>query len=172
MNIKEIAAQTLQDAQCYLKEIDPQVYAMPLELLFGASIGQHTRHFVEFYQCLLEQTQGDGNVVNYALRARDLRIEEDPEFSSAIIDELCTRLLALNVSRSCHLVCDEHIEEQSGITVDSNIGREIVYNIEHTIHHLAIIKIGLYAIAPRITLPSHFGVAPSTIQHKQKACAQ
>lgn len=172
MNIKEIAAQTLKDAQCYLKEIDPQVYGMPLDLLFGASIGQHTRHFVEFYQCLLDQTKDEGNVVNYALRARDLRIEENPQFASDRINEICDRLLSLNASRSCELVCDEHIESPSGITVDSNINREIVYNIEHTIHHLAIIKIGLHAIAPSIALPSHFGVAPSTIQHKLKICAQ
>jgi hypothetical protein len=172
MEIKEIAAQTLRDAQYYLQEIDPQVYAMPLELLFGASIGQHTRHFVEFYQCLLDQIVHEDRSVNYALRARDLRIEEDPEFASKRIEEICTRILTLSENLTCTLICDEHIEEKSGITVPSNLEREVIYNIEHTIHHLAIIKIGLYAIAPRIALPAHFGIAPSTIQHKQKLCAQ
>jgi len=172
MDIKEIAAQTLRDAQYYLQEIDPQVYAMPLELLFGASIGQHTRHFIEFYQCLLDQLVSADRAVNYALRARDLRIEEDPEFASHQIDGICARLLTINGNMSCTLVCNEHLEEHSGITVPSNLEREVIYNIEHTIHHLAIIKIGLYAIAPRIALPAHFGVAPSTIQHKQKLCAQ
>ncbi|HLF62236.1 MAG TPA: hypothetical protein VI603_00680 [Saprospiraceae bacterium] len=172
MDIKEIAAQTLKDALHYLHEIDPQVYAMPLELLFGASIGQHTRHFVEFYQCLLDQTALQGSVVNYALRARDIRIEENPEFAAQKIQELCTRILAIQENVPCTLVCDEHVDDNSGITVSTNLEREMIYNIEHTIHHLAIIKIGLFTIAPRIILPAHFGIAPSTIQHKQKQCAQ
>jgi hypothetical protein len=171
MNIKEIAAQTLQDALHYLNDIDQEVYSMPLDLLFGASLGQHTRHFVEFYQCLLDQLE-NGNTVNYALRIRDIRIEEDPVFASSLIDTLCTRLLSLNQNMACTLVCDEHVQDNTGITVESNLHRELVYNIEHTIHHLAIIKIGLHAVAPRIPLPAHFGVAPSTVQHKQKQCAQ
>ena len=172
MNIKEIAAQSLRDALHYLHEIDPGVYAMPLDLLFGASIGQHTRHFVEFYQCLLDQTSQAGAAVNYALRARDLRIEEDPEFAALQIQELCNRLTAIQQNIACDLICDEHVESKSGIVVKSNLERELIYNIEHTIHHLAIIKIGLHAIAPQIALPSHFGVAPSTIQHKIQQCAQ
>lgn len=172
MDIKEIAAQTLSDALHYLHEIDPQVYSMPLDLLFGASIGQHTRHLVEFYQCLLDQTADHGTTVNYALRARDVRIEEDPQFAARRIEELCTRIHGISGNVPCTLICDEHVEDNSGITVQTNLEREMIYNIEHTIHHLAIIKIGLHAVAPRIELPEHFGVAPSTIKHKQKQCAQ
>lgn len=172
MHIKEIAAQTLKDALAYLHQIDQTIYAMPLDLLFGASIGQHTRHFVEFYQCLLDQTTLPGSEVNYALRMRDLRIEEDPDFAAGRVDILSHRILEITENKDCILVCDEHVEEDSGIIVASNLERELVYNIEHTIHHLAIIKIGLHAIAPQIILPPHFGIAPSTIQHKQKQCAQ
>ena len=174
MSIKDIAAQALRDALPYLGEIDPGVYQMPLELLFGASIGQHTRHFVEFYQCLLAQTTGDTQepVVNYALRKRELRIEEDPAFTSALIQEICSRLTGLDESQSCRLICDEHVADAEGLAIGSNVGRELMYNIEHTIHHLAIIKIGLNAVAPQIVLPEHFGVAPSTIRHKQNICAQ
>jgi hypothetical protein len=172
MEIKEIAAHTLRDALCYLRDIAPEVYGMPLDLLFGASIGQHTRHFIEFYQCLLDQTAGQGQTVNYALRARDLRIEEDPSFAAGLVDEICERLQAIPENIACTLICDEHVDNNNGITVQTNLERELIYNIEHTIHHLAIIKIGLFAVAPRIALPEHFGVAPSTIQHKQKQCAQ
>ena len=171
MTIKDIAAQALQDARVYLGEIDPGIYGLPLDLLFGASIGQHTRHFVEFYQCLLDQASA-GQTVNYALRARDLRIEEDPRFAEAMIGEICSRLPQLDEHQSCALACDDHASEIAGMTIKTNLGRELLYNIEHTIHHLAIIKIGLNAVAPGIRLPEHFGVAPSTIRHKQKTCAQ
>lgn len=172
MNVKDVAAQALRDSLAYLGEIDPAVYSMPLELLFGASIGQHTRHFVEFYQCLLDQSAAGGGTVNYALRKRDLRIEENPAFAAAQIEQICSHLDRIDEHATCALVCDEHMETNSGMTVPSNIQRELLYNIEHTIHHLAIIKIGLTAIAPGISLPEHFGVAPSTIRHKQATCAQ
>jgi len=172
MKIKEIAARTLQDSLGYLHKIDSQVYAMPLDLLFGASIGQHTRHFVEFYQCLMDQTEHQEAVVNYALRARELRVEEDPLFAAARVEELCKRLLEISENIACRLVCDEHLETPTGITVDTNVERELIYNIEHTIHHLAIIKIGVRAVAPQIELPAHFGIAPSTIRHRQNLCAQ
>jgi len=172
MEIREIAAQTLQDSLSYLENIDPQIYALPQDILFGASIGQHTRHFVEFYQCLLDQTAGSGTLINYALRMRDARIEEDPQFAAQKVRELGSRLIAQTENKGCKLVCDEHISSRGEISVDTNIERELIYNIEHTIHHLAIIKIGLHAIAPKIVLPEHFGIAPSTIQHRQKICAQ
>lgn len=171
MEIKERAAQTLQDSLHYLDNIDPQVYAMPLELLFGASIGQHTRHFVEFYQCLLDQTAHAERKVNYALRARELRIEEEPGFAALRVLELCTRIRDISGNIPCTLACDEQADTDRELTVESNLERELVYNIEHTIHHLAIIKIGLHAIAPHIPLPSHFGIAPSTLQHRQNVCA-
>jgi hypothetical protein len=174
MSIKDVANQSLKDALPYLGAIDTGVYQMPLELLFGASIGQHTRHFVEFYQCLLDQTGGhaDERIVNYALRKRDLRIETDPEFAAELISSICEQLARINEKLPCRLVCDENMDSVSGLTIQSNIERELMYNIEHTIHHLAIIKIGLNAVAPQIALSEHFGVAPSTIRHKQNICAQ
>lgn len=172
MDIREIAAQALQDAMYYLPHIDHQVYSMPLDLLSGASVGQHTRHFVEFYQCLLQQIDTPDQVINYALRKRDLHIETDPDFAAHTIAECCNRLASLRDNPDCTLVCDEHVSGGHGVTVQSNLARELVYNIEHTIHHLAIIKIGLHAIAPQITLPPHFGVAPSTIRHRDTVCAQ
>ena len=45
-----------------------------------------------------------------------------------------------------------------------------MYNLEHAIHHHALIKVGL-KIMTKIELPESFGVAPSTIQYR-KVCAQ
>lgn len=171
MQIKSVAARSLQDAQVYLKEIDPDVYGMSLDLLFGASIGQHTRHFVEFYMCLLNQITGTSAEVNYSARLREPAIEENPEFALQTIDQLVDNVLALDENITCKLKCSEQFED-SDVFVDSNLERELLYNIEHTIHHLAIIKIGLAAVAPGIHLPKHFGVAPSTIRYRDGICAQ
>ncbi len=171
MQISSVAARSLGEAAVYLKEIDPDVYSMPLDLLFGASIGQHTRHFVEFYQCLLDQIAGTSSEVNYSMRLRELAIEENPEFALQTIDRLVSRIHALEKNIPCRLKCSEQFDSDD-VYVDSNLERELLYNIEHTIHHLAIIKIGLAAVAPEIELSRQFGVAPSTLRYRDGICVQ
>ena len=73
---------------------------------------------------------------------------------------------------------DERLMLQAGydasktevIGIQTNYFREIAYNIEHTIHHMALIRIGFSMIA-NIELPSDFGVASSTLKYKN-TCAQ
>ena len=48
------------------------------------------------------------------------------------------------------------------------MARELHYNVEQCIHHLALIKVALKIIRPDIELSESFGVAPSTIQHRKK----
>ena len=171
MTINTVAERVLRDAEVYLDRIDEEIYRMPLDLLFGASIGQHTRHFIEFYRCLLTQIDQSPRVVNYSKRERDLAIESEPSVAKRHIQEISSLLLGLEENEACELECNDHIDGPVQ-HVSSNLERELLYNIEHTIHHLAIIKIGLAAVAPSIDIPEHFGVAPSTIRHKQNICAQ
>ena len=171
MDIRSVAQRVLLDSRHYLDHIDQELYKRPLDLLFGATIGEHTRHFIEFYQCLMDQVDGPDPVVDYSLRLRDKRIEEQPEFAAALVLRLADSIADLDTGLDCQLRCSEHLHGEE-VSVRSNVNRELLYNIEHTIHHLAIIKIGLAAIAPQLDLPSHFGVAPSTMAHKQGLCAQ
>lgn len=168
--LSEAAGLVLDDLRHYLSVIEPVIYQTPLDLLSGSTIGQHTRHIVEFYSCLLEQnTSCDVPVINYARRKRDLLIESAPDHALQYIEQISQQVNELNMDKPCILDCEEHGHQN--LKVPSTIGREVVYNIEHTIHHLAIIKIALKT-STTIELPEHFGVAPSTIRHRQKACAQ
>ena len=54
--------------------------------------------------------------------------------------------------------------------IETNYYREILYNLEHTIHHMALIRVGLGEIG-RILVDEDFGVAPSTIKFRQQ-CVQ
>jgi hypothetical protein len=70
------------------------------------------------------------------------------------------------------LVLEACYDDQSveSITISTNYYREIAYNLEHTIHHMALIRVGLNEVSG-IQLPDDFGVASSTVKHR-KQCAQ
>ncbi len=169
--LSQIAGHTLNDLRHYLEVIDPVLYQAPLELLSGSTIGQHTRHIIEFYNCLLEQNAlAETPVINYAKRVRDIRIETAPDYALSCVNQINQKIQEVDLRKNCFLNCEEH--GQKSLQVSSTIERELIYNIEHTVHHLAIVKIALKATAPSIDLPEHFGVAPSTIHHRQESCAQ
>jgi len=170
-SLPAIAGAVLDDLRHYLSVIDPVTYQLKMDILSGSTIGQHTRHIIEFYNCLLEQSLASLEpVINYASRRRDYRIESEPDHALSFVNSISKKLKELDTDQHCLLNCAEHGQED--LMVISTIGRELIYNIEHTIHHLAIIKIALKSSMPEIVLPEHFGVAPSTIRHRQEACAQ
>ncbi len=169
-SLSHIAATALHDLQLYLSVIEPATFGQQLELLSGSTIGQHTRHILEFYQCLIEQSAAEVPEINYARRRRDYRIESDPAYALQLAEVIIAQLGGLNELQPCQLNCEEHGLDH--LLIESTIGRELIYNIEHTIHHLAIVKIALKHAMPSLELPVHFGVAPSTIRHRHEACAQ
>ncbi len=170
MNLIEATLSKLTNIQYYLRNLDEQLYAEPLELLSFASIGEHTRHILEFYQCLLEQSKE--GTVNYDQRKRNKTIQEDPQVAGIVLVSIMKKLQAIDIGKQLQLEISYDADQEVLNIVDTSLERELVYNLEHVIHHLAIIKIGLSVIAPRIALPEDFGVAPSTIRFKKNSCAQ
>jgi uncharacterized damage-inducible protein DinB len=171
VSLPEIAKHVLDDLRWFLAGIEPVLYQAQPEVLSGSTIGQHTRHIIEFFQCLLEQCDnGSLPVINYAQRRRDYLIESAPDHALSKVNELSDRLTSLQTEKQCLLDSTEHGEQS--ILVPSTIARELIYTIEHAIHHLAIVKIALKIISPQFPLPEHFGVAPSTIRYRQESCAQ
>jgi len=53
------------------------------------------------------------------------------------------------------------------IFIESNYYREIAYNLEHTIHHMALIRIGISEVSS-VLLSEDFGVASSTLKHRRQ----
>lgn len=160
----DAALSLFADAKTYLCHISQTSYCQPLTKLSGSTVGQHTRHFIEFYQCLAEQMEGDENRLNYDLRRRDHRIETDARFALVVIETLEKQLPGLPWRLKMEV---EHTDYRLGMSarIRSSAERELLYNIEHTIHHFALIKIGLSIVEPGLELPPHFGVAASTLQY-------
>ena len=165
-NLKKASHNILEQLQVVLAQLDSNAYAMPLEVLHGSSLGQHTRHIIEFFQCLL-QTPGSG-VLNYDLRKRDHAIENDPDAARRATEDIMEQVKQQEQDYSLWLESDYGLAGSLPTKVPSSFLRELAYNVEHAIHHMAILKIGIFTYFPKVSLPHHFGIASSTVRHRQQ----
>jgi len=149
-----------------LSQLSPPQYSQSCTTLFNNTIGQHVRHIIELFQCL-ENGYGSGTV-NYEKRKRDTLLETDKELASRLLLDIHRGLNKPNKTLTLEASYDEHVTDS--IAIDTNYFREIAYNLEHTIHHMALIRVGITEIT-NIQLPEDFGVASSTIKYR-KQCAQ
>ncbi|HRI21201.1 MAG TPA: hypothetical protein PLA68_09600 [Panacibacter sp.] len=149
-----------------LEQLSEEQYKQPSKILFNATIGQHTRHIIELF---MELDNGyETGIVNYEKRKRDYLMETDKTFAASLLHRIYT---GLN-KQDKELVLESNYDEQSDevIAIKSNYRREVVYNLEHTVHHMALIRAGITELS-NIDLPQDFGVASSTIKYR-KAVAQ
>ena len=149
-----------------LEQLNDVQYSMECSTLSNATIGKHLRHVIELFQSL-EQGYSTG-IVNYDKRKRDTRIETDKEFALTLLSEIRNGLNKVNKD----LILESSYDEDSNevVSIKTNYNREIAYNLEHTIHHMALIRVGINAVSD-IQLPENYGVASSTVRHRQE-CAQ
>ncbi len=146
-----------------LVQLSNQQYCQKIDTLSGASIGQHVRHVVEMFVCL--QDGLSSGIVNYEKRKRDITIETSKETAIELMNKIDSSLLNENKSLILEAGFDENDEELN--KVPTNYLREIAYNLEHAIHHMALIKIGINEIS-EIKLPDGYGVASSTIKYRKE----
>ena len=155
--------QTLFELQHLLNQISEDDYSKPIEYLSNASIGEHTRHIIELFQCAINSYQV--GVLNYDTRNRDILIQTSPSFAIEKIDEICNFIEKENKDLILESVFFDVISR-----INTNYFREVIYNLEHCIHHQAIIKIALLNFG-KTEIAENLGVAKSTIEYK-KQCAQ
>jgi hypothetical protein len=141
-------------------------YIHPSKTLSNATIGQHTRHIIEMFICL--EDGYESGVVNYERRKRDIVIETNKSFAISLLKTICYELGKPNKEMTLEATYNEDSNEI--IRFATNYHREIAYNLEHTIHHMALIKVGVRELSD-LTVPEGFGVATSTLKYK-KECAQ
>jgi hypothetical protein len=147
-----------------VNQLTPEVYLTPSINLSGATIGQHLRHIVELLQCLEEGYEA--GLVNYEKRRRDVRIETDKDFALA-----CMATAIENSHKEDKpMMMEAALGTGEQIRVSSSYQRELIYNMEHIIHHMALMRVGIKELTT-IMLPESFGVAPSTIEYRRQ-CAQ
>jgi len=149
-----------------LEQLTCEQYCKPSKILFGATIGQHVRHIIELFICL--DNGYNNGVINYDKRKRDYAIETNKDLANNLLKSIYLTLDKQNKDLLLETAFDDHSSES--IAINTNYYREIAYNLEHTVHHMALIRVGITEVS-NIEVPNSFGVASSTIKYRQ-ACAQ
>ena len=133
----------------------------------ASPIGAHFRHVLEHYHAFLEGLE-EGRV-DYDARPRDRRLEEDPDLAVAAAEQVVVRLEELaGRPRWRQLFINSASEAGAADAHDwtaSTVGRELAFLLSHTIHHYALIR--LLAYDHGVRLDADFGVAPSTLKHRE-----
>ena len=155
----------LDQLEDVVMQINAQDYSKPSVTLSSSTLGQHLRHTLEFFLCL--ESGFEIGLVNYDKRNHDKLIESDKFIALAFLDRI--RHFVSNHSEDKMLKLEMAYERDSEnwLTIETNYWRELVYNIEHAVHHMAIMKIGIREVAPYVRLSADFGIAVSTLRYKE-----
>jgi hypothetical protein len=167
MNVNQACTHILAQFSDLLLKLTADQYAMPATVLNNNSVGQHLRHTLEFFLCL-ERGAKEG-VVNYDQRQHDKLIESDKYIAASTISRIVNFINNSGPDVSLILEASYGLNNDELIRVETNLTRELVYNIEHAVHHMAIMKMAIREVAPSLSLPDDFGIAASTLRYKAKA---
>jgi hypothetical protein len=146
-----------------LNQLPENEYSKPCFELSGATIGEHTRHIVEMFQCL--NRNYDSGLVNYDKRDRNVLIQTNTDFAIQMILDIKNEITKENKNLELQQMIDG-----VAIKIESNYHRELLYNLEHCIHHQALIKVAVLK-CESVAVNENFGVARSTIEYRNQ-CVQ
>lgn len=166
MQVKKNIQQVFVQISETLNQLSDDQYTTPSILLNKSSIGQHLRHIVELFQCL--ELGYESGIVNYEKRKRDVKIETNKSFATQLLHEIFKNLDKPDKELILEANYDEHSPEL--LKIKTNYLRELIYNLEHIFHHMALIRVAINELSD-VQVSEGFGVATSTIKYK-KECAQ
>ena len=165
MNLNLVSITILEQLENLVVQITETDFSKPIATLSNSTLGQHLRHTLEFFVCL--QTGVESGVINYDKRAHDKLLESDKFIALSAIGKMKEFVRSRKEDCSLRLEVGYDPASDNFITIDTTYSRELVYNIEHAVHHMALIKIGVNEAAKYIKLPSDFGIAASTIRYRE-----
>ena len=168
ITLTEACSNILAQLTDLVHQIRESDFVKPAETLSYSTVGQHLRHTLEFFICF-EQGFEKG-LINYDKRAHDKLIETDKFVALNSIQKISKFVNNVD-DKALKLEVGYDLERETFLTIDTTATRELVYNIEHAVHHMAIMKIGIRELAPYVQLPPDFGIAASTVRYKENSVA-
>jgi uncharacterized damage-inducible protein DinB len=148
---------------------DSQYTANPVGIV-TSSVGGHVRHCLDHIEAVLAGIKTGR--VNYDQRQRGTDVETRRQ---AALDAICRQTHCL---QTCPLppedapLCLTALLSSALPPVDmqTTVGRELAFVLSHTIHHNALVAVMARTLG--MSVPDCFGSAPSTIAHRETACAR
>ena len=162
--INTICKENLNSMLVLLKKITNQDYSNPIKHLNNSTIGQHSRHIIEFYLCYLKGLED--NHINFDSRERSMKLEANKAFCIETINTIIEKLSSkLNNQSAIIFEYNYTIENSQSAEMVSNTLRELLFCLDHSIHHQALIKVALIELGKEKIMDDNFGMAYSTIRN-------
>lgn len=144
-------------------------------LFTGERIGSHLRHVHDHFRAFLIGCES--GTLDYNHRNRNCPAETDLRYCRREHEAI---LAALPGAAGCRgalkLISEIDCQVSRNVELASTVERELLYLINHTIHHVAIVS--LILARHGIAVPQHLGLAPGTASFQRetgqpaKACAR
>lgn len=154
-----------------LDSVDDHQYSQKPVGPVSGSLGAHVRHSLDHVEALIASLQSGS--LDYDRRNRGTLVESS---RSAGLEKTCRLIDSLSRISEFDPTCLVFVRvvpdpDSNAIFLESTLGREIAFVVNHSIHHNALI--GVIANVLCIPVPDRFGYAPSTIQYLERLrCAQ
>ncbi len=156
--------QLLSQISSLIEGLDIRDFISPKPYINQSTVGQHLRHIIEFYQCIVQQCKS--KKICYDDRKRNRKLESSIECALIAIQDIQDELAKIHEDFPISISVDYGSLADEKDFFHSSLKRELAYAMDHTIHHLAIIKIMLNLDG--VYVPEDLGVAPSTIRFINK----
>lgn len=127
-----------------------------------SSMGRHIRHVLDHYTALQSGIAiGD---VDYDQRSRDSDIETSTEVAKQqVLDLIKWANTSVTKDMPLNMKTEISISSQQFITVDSSLKRELIYLLNHTVHHMAQVSFALRIL--NVDVGKEIGIAPATLTY-------
>lgn len=155
--LHEFAVKQLKDLIHLLDRIDDNEYSQPMESVFYSTVGKHTRHIIEFYHIFYKGYKKGS--LSYDKRKRQPEIETNKLLAINKLDKLLTKLKRIPNDKNLELKVNIHGKTYK---MPTTVSREFLYLMEHTTHHIALIRVGISNINPSFQYEENIGIAYST----------
>jgi hypothetical protein len=132
--------------------------------------GAHIRHVLDHYHALREGCQA--GVVDYDHRRREASVETDRAQALAEIQSVKTWLTSVSTStitipQALYVKSEVSLCSCTSVTLRTDFSRELLYVLNHTVHHVAYIALLLQHKG--LVVDTSVGLAPATASHCRAA---
>jgi len=160
--LRDAVINSLLQVSDVLDEVQALDKDVALKFYCDNNAGKHVRHVLDHFLAFLPAHKE--GVLDYNTRNRDSIVEKDWQEAKTQLNDIVEILKTLPVDeKNLKIISEIDVCDSKSDTFSSNTSRELLYLINHTMHHAAYIK--LVAKGCGITLPDHIGIAPSTASY-------